>query len=108
MTSDSDEQDAVGQSRRRLHGIFRRRIGELESAALKTALEDAGVPGAPLYTAKDIYNDPHFRERGAITPVTDPRLGEVWMQGVVPPSPVRPAGSRRPAPSWAPTTRRCT
>jgi crotonobetainyl-CoA:carnitine CoA-transferase CaiB-like acyl-CoA transferase len=67
-----------------LHGILRRRIGELESAALKTALEDAGVPGAPLYTAKDVYHDPHFRERGAITPITDPRLGEVWMQGVVP------------------------
>lgn len=67
-----------------LHGILRRRIGELESAALRTALEDAGVPVAPLYTAKDIYHDPHFRERGAITPVTDPRLGEVWMQGVVP------------------------
>jgi succinyl-CoA---D-citramalate CoA-transferase len=67
-----------------LHGILRRRIGELESAALRTALEDAGVPVAPLYTAKDIYHDPHFRERGAITRVTDPRLGEVWMQGVVP------------------------
>jgi succinyl-CoA--D-citramalate CoA-transferase len=67
-----------------LHGILRRRIGELESAAVRTALEDAGVPVAPLYTAKDIYHDPHFRERGAITSVTDPRLGEVWMQGVVP------------------------
>jgi crotonobetainyl-CoA:carnitine CoA-transferase CaiB-like acyl-CoA transferase len=67
-----------------LHGILRQRIGELESGALRTALEDAGVPVAPLYTAQDIYHDPHFRERGAITPVTDARLGEVWMQGVVP------------------------
>jgi crotonobetainyl-CoA:carnitine CoA-transferase CaiB-like acyl-CoA transferase len=67
-----------------LHGIIRRRIGELESGPLRTALEDAGVPGAPLYTSKDIYHDPHFRERGAITPVRDPTLGEVWMQGVVP------------------------
>ena len=84
----SDERFLTNQARSAnqdvLHGIIRRRIGELESAALRTALEDAGVPGAPLYTSKDIYHDPHFRARGAITPVRDPRLGEVWMQGVVP------------------------
>jgi succinyl-CoA---D-citramalate CoA-transferase len=83
-----DERFATNQARSAnqdvLHGILRRRVGELESAELRTALEDAGVPGAPLYTSKDIYHDPHFRERGAITPVRDPRLGEVWMQGVVP------------------------
>jgi crotonobetainyl-CoA:carnitine CoA-transferase CaiB-like acyl-CoA transferase len=84
----SDERFLTNQERSAnqdvLHGIIRRRIGELESGPLRTALEDAGVPGAPLYTSKDIYHDPHFRERGAITPVSDPRLGEVWMQGVVP------------------------
>jgi crotonobetainyl-CoA:carnitine CoA-transferase CaiB-like acyl-CoA transferase len=84
----SDERFLTNQQRSAnqdvLHGIIRRRIGELESGPLRTALEDAGVPGAPLYTSKDIYHDPHFRERGAITPVRDPRLGEVWMQGVVP------------------------
>jgi crotonobetainyl-CoA:carnitine CoA-transferase CaiB-like acyl-CoA transferase len=84
----SDERFLTNQARSAnqdvLHGIIRRRIGELESVPLRTALEDAGVPGAPLYTSKDIYRDPHFRERGAITQVTDPKLGGVWMQGVVP------------------------
>jgi succinyl-CoA--D-citramalate CoA-transferase len=75
--SRSNSQDA-------LHEILRVRIGERDAGPLLSVLEEAGVPVARLYTSRDVYNDPHFRERGSITTATDPRLGEVWMQGVVP------------------------
>jgi succinyl-CoA---D-citramalate CoA-transferase len=67
-----------------LHEILRTAVSVHESTSLLPALEEAGVPVAPLYTAEDIYHDRHYRERGSITPVRDPVLGDVWMQGVVP------------------------
>jgi crotonobetainyl-CoA:carnitine CoA-transferase CaiB-like acyl-CoA transferase len=36
---------------------------------------------APVYTAKDIVEDPHFQALGTIRRVNDPHLGELAMQG---------------------------
>lgn len=47
-------------------------------------LIENGVPAAPIYSIRDIFEDPHYRERGMLCEVDDPRLGKVKMQGVVP------------------------
>ncbi|SDO71742.1 CaiB/BaiF CoA transferase family protein [Halobacillus aidingensis] len=52
-----------------------------ESLAL---LETHGVPSGMIYSAKDIVEDPHYKEREMIVPVEHPELGEFPMPGVVP------------------------
>jgi len=41
-------------------------------------------PLAPIYNAKDIAEDEHFRQRGSVIEVEHPVLGKVKMQGVTP------------------------
>ncbi|MDA0637530.1 CoA transferase [Nonomuraea sp. MCN248] len=60
-------------------------------------LHDGGVPAGRIYTAKDMFADPHFAAREAIVNVPHPDFGEVAMQNVVPklsgtPGRVRSAG----------------
>jgi len=42
------------------------------------------VVASPIYTVKDILEDPTFRERESIVTVDDPELGALRMQNVVP------------------------
>ncbi len=39
------------------------------------ALNAAGVPCGPIYTAEDVFNDPHVKARGMIMPIADPEFG---------------------------------
>lgn len=60
-------------------------------------LHEAGVPAGRIYTARDMFADPHFAARDAIVRVAHPELGEVPMQNVFPklsatPGRVRSAG----------------
>lgn len=60
-------------------------------------LHEAGVPAGRIYTARDMFTDPHFAARDAIVRVAHPELGEVPMQNVFPklsatPGRVRSAG----------------
>lgn len=60
-------------------------------------LHQAGVPAGRIYTARDMFADPHFAARDAIVRVAHPELGEVPMQNVFPklsatPGRVRSAG----------------
>lgn len=55
------------------------------------------VPAAPIYTVKEIFEDPHFRDRDMIVRAPDATLGTVALAGVVPklsatPGEVRYAG----------------
>jgi len=54
-------------------------------------LRSAGAAVAPIYDARDIYEDPHFRERGSIVTVEDPDFGTVTMQGTFPKILLNPA-----------------
>jgi crotonobetainyl-CoA:carnitine CoA-transferase CaiB-like acyl-CoA transferase len=47
-------------------------------------LNDVGVSVAPVYTNKQIVEDPHFIERQAVMDVPDADFGTVKMPGVVP------------------------
>ncbi|GIW06994.1 MAG: succinyl-CoA--D-citramalate CoA-transferase [Dehalococcoidia bacterium] len=54
------------------------------SEEITKLLEEAGVPSAPIYSAKEIYEDPYFWERESIIEVEDPDLGKIPMPGVMP------------------------
>jgi crotonobetainyl-CoA:carnitine CoA-transferase CaiB-like acyl-CoA transferase len=49
-----------------------------------TALASADVPSGRIYTAADIYDDPHYRARGMIEPVTLPDEQPLELPGIVP------------------------
>lgn len=55
-----------------------------DSPALKQVLDAAAVPNGKAYTAADMIDDPHFKARGAIVSVPDPRFGTFAMHGVFP------------------------
>ncbi len=52
--------------------------------ALLTLLHDAGVPAGRIYTARDMFTDPHFAARDAIVRLAHPEFGALPMQNVFP------------------------
>ncbi|MCC7367236.1 MAG: CoA transferase [Chloroflexi bacterium] len=60
-------------------------------------LDAADVPAGPVYSVKDIAEDPQYQAREMLVDLPDPRLGHLLMPGVVPklsrtPGEVRAAG----------------
>src|SRR5690606_28869957 len=60
-------------------------------------LDAADVPAGPVYSVKDIAEDPQYQAREMLVNVPDPRLGSLLMPGVAPklsrtPGEVRVAG----------------
>ena len=64
---------------------------------LRAVLDEAGVVFAPVYTAADILEDPHFRERELVVDVMDDVHGLTPMPGIVPRLEGTPGGVRQPA-----------
>ena len=66
---------------------------------LEAALQARNVPATRIFTIADIFQDPHYRARGAIVNAPDDTLGSVAMAAVVPrlsatPGVVRHSGHR--------------
>ncbi|NLG77732.1 MAG: CoA transferase [Xanthomonadaceae bacterium] len=60
-------------------------IGRHDSKFVTDAFNEAGVPVAPIYSIKEVVNDPHVNERGMLERVIAEDLGkEIRMQGVFP------------------------
>ena len=60
-------------------------------------LDGADVPAGPVYSVKDVAEDPQYQSRGMLVDLPDDRLGHLLMPGVVPklsetPGEVRTAG----------------
>jgi len=60
-------------------------------------LDAADVPAGPVYSVKDIAEDPQYQSREMLVDLPDDRLGHLLMPGVVPklsatPGAVRSAG----------------
>jgi crotonobetainyl-CoA:carnitine CoA-transferase CaiB-like acyl-CoA transferase len=66
---------------------------------LKSLLDQNEVGFSPIYTVEDVFEDPQFTERGAITEVQDSELGPVRMQNVVPRFSRTPGGVASAGPS---------
>jgi len=66
---------------------------------LDRIVNEGGVVCAPVYSAKDVTEDPYFRERGLLVDHTDEVHGDMAVPGVVPKL-SRTPGSIRQAARW--------
>ncbi len=62
-------------------------------------LNAAGVPCGPIYTAEDVFNDPHVKARGMIMPVADPEFGTFGVARTTPHLSSAPEPPADPAPN---------
>jgi succinyl-CoA:(S)-malate CoA-transferase subunit B len=46
--------------------------------------EEAQVPCGPVYAIDEIFEDPHYKARGNILTMRDPRIGELAIPNLVP------------------------
>jgi formyl-CoA transferase len=67
-----------------IDGIVAEWISKQTFEEIFPKLIERGIPAAPIYNIQNIFEDPHYRERGIICEIDDPTLGKVKMQGVVP------------------------
>src|SRR3954463_7181081 len=67
------------------------------AAELDELVNAGGVVCSPVYTAEDVFQDPHFRERELLVGLTDEVHGHVTVPGVVPKLSATPGGIRQPA-----------
>lgn len=59
-------------------------IESLPVDELCARLDEAKLAYSFIFSIEDIMNDPHYKARGTIASVTDPKIGPVRMAGVVP------------------------
>lgn len=65
---------------------------------LQKILDEHGVPISPIYSIKDIFEDPHYKARENIVEVDHPKLGKVKIPGIVPKFSETPGSIRLRAP----------
>ena len=74
-----DTRSADGTSRAAnadfLQPIIEAWMADKTRLAVVDALNEAGMPAGPVYTARDVFSDPHFRERGMLVDIDDPEVG---------------------------------
>lgn len=58
------------------------RAEDLET--LTRQLNDSGIPAGPIYSIREIFNDPHYKAREMVLDCEDPTLGRVPVPGIVP------------------------
>ncbi len=68
-------------------------------------LNAAGIPCGPVYTAEDVFDDPHVKARGMIMPVTDPEFGTFGFARTTPHLSAAPELPANPAPNLGQHTR---
>lgn len=82
--------DTFGRVARRIerigeiNGIVQGWIGRHDLATVMERCLQGEVPIGPINTVADIFEDPHFRARGNLLRVDDPRAGPVVVPNVVP------------------------
>jgi succinyl-CoA---D-citramalate CoA-transferase len=96
-----DERFATHHARGEHEDLLDEIIGEFAAAhtaaELDEILNEGGVVCGPVYTAEDVYKDPHFRERGLLVDHTDEVHGQMTVPGVVPRLSETPGGIRQAA-----------
>jgi crotonobetainyl-CoA:carnitine CoA-transferase CaiB-like acyl-CoA transferase len=55
--------------------ILRKRMSELDAAAVRAMFEANGLPYAPITKPHELFEDPHLIETGGLAPVTIPADG---------------------------------
>jgi crotonobetainyl-CoA:carnitine CoA-transferase CaiB-like acyl-CoA transferase len=76
--------DGRAKQERMLDGAIEAWTLQHDAEQVLSALTAADVPSGRIYTAADIYDDPHYRARGMIEPVTLPDEQPLELPGIVP------------------------
>jgi crotonobetainyl-CoA:carnitine CoA-transferase CaiB-like acyl-CoA transferase len=90
---------ARGERMEELDAIIGEWAAQHTAKELDRIVNEASVVCAPVYTIADVFDDPHFRERGLLVEMQDPELGELTAPGVVPKLSGTPGGIRHPG-TW--------
>jgi len=98
-----DERSKTGTARAAnealLAPIIEKWLAERTRAEAVDALNAAGVPTGPVYTAEDVFGDPQVAARGMLMPVTDPEIGTHRFARTVPHLSESPELPAEPAPN---------
>ena len=89
---------ARGENMAELDGLVARWTASLNADELLAALHAGGVPAGRVYTAKDMFDDPHFAAREAIVRLVHPEFGELPMHNAFPKLSATPGRVRHPGP----------
>jgi len=68
-------------------------------------LNAVGMPTGPVYTARDVFADPHFRTRGMLVDIDDPEVGSFTFARSTPHLSAAPEIVQRPSPALGAHTR---
>ncbi|PWA13117.1 formyl-CoA transferase [Pueribacillus theae] len=75
---------ARGENMKELDLLIEKWTKTLPAKEVLDLLAEKGVPSGLIYSAKDIVEDPHYKERDMIITAEHPELGEFPMPGIVP------------------------
>ncbi|TDE19234.1 CoA transferase [Actinomadura sp. 6K520] len=89
---------ARGRNMAELDEIIAAWSSGVETAELLRTLHDNGVPAGRIYTARDMFEDPHFAARDAIVRLAHPDFGELPMHNAFPKLSETPGAVRHPGP----------
>ena len=104
-----DKRSATSPARAQNHGF----LDPIISAFMATMTRDEavekfnahGVPVAPVYTAEDVFADPHIEARGMLMPIDDPEVGTYRFARTAPMLEENAELPRNPAPALGQHTR---
>ncbi len=88
-----------------LDGIIQGFFKSKTQADVIEYLNSKSVPTAPVYTAKDIFDDPHVAARGTLMEVDDPKVGAYTFARTAPMMETNPDLPAEPAPDLGQHTR---
>ncbi len=90
---------ARGRNQTILDEMINQWTGALTIAEVDALMIEHSIPAGRVYTAKDMLDDPHFREREAIIEVETEGHGKIKMQNAFPRFSKSTSGFRRSAPT---------
>ena len=85
-----------GEHQTALDDIINEWTRTLTLAEVEAACEEHGVPSGRLYRAPDMFADPHYQARQALTETIHPRIGPIKMPNVTPKLSETPGAVRWP------------
>ena len=104
-----DERSATSPARAQNHGFLDPIISEFMATMTRDVavgkFNAHGVPVAPVYTAEDVFADPHIEARGMLMPIDDPEVGTYRFARTAPMLEENAELPRNPAPSLGQHTR---
>ena len=88
-----------GRNQTELDEIVNAWTAKLTIEEVDALMIEHSIPAGRVYTAKDMLEDPHFKERSSIVEVETERRGKLKMQNAFPRFSKTPSGIRRSAPT---------